>query len=607
MVIGSVKALWLELLVGAALAAALVVALTPLVRLLARRVGAVAYPKDDRWHKHPVPTLGGIAIFGATVGSLALFGPRDPALVAVIVAGGGMFALGILDDFLHLQPSTKLTGQIAVACLVIMLGHAPAWTRWEPLDLLLGILWIVTITNALNLLDNMDGLCAGIAALAAAACTLDLMGTTVPLAAYGAALAGACVGFLVFNFKPASIFMGDSGSLFLGGSLAVLSLTGGRQAGTGMLSALAVPVFLLLIPIFDTTLVTFSRILSTRSASQGGRDHTSHRLVAMGFSESEAVLILWALAGAGGATAILGRYSHFSEALLVGPLLLIGLGLLGIQLARVRVYDGEDFSLLLGRAYTPLLVDVTYKRRIFEILLDLILTMFSYYAAYIIRFDREVGLYYGLFLQSLPIVIACQLLSLFVSGVYRGSWRYISLADLTTYAKAIALAVLSSVMVLVYVYRFEGYSRGVFVIDGMLLALLLIGSRLSFRVLGEAAGRHREGQPVLIYGAGDGGALLLRELRSNRRYSFQPVAFLDDDPKKQLGRMLRLPILRGIEQLESAIGLHQAHAVIISTSRLSPDRLREVQRVCYLSGTLLLQLRFSLEEMPTARSLDVVE
>ena len=327
----------------------------------------------------------------------------------------------------------------------------------------------------------------------------------------------------------------------------------------------------------------------------------------MGFSESEAVLILWALAGAGGATAILGRYSHFSEALLVGPLLLIGLGLLGIQLARVRVYDGEDFSLLLGRAYTPLLVDVTYKRRIFEILLDLILTMFSYYAAYIIRFDREVGLYYGLFLQSLPIVIACQLLSLFVSGVYRGSWRYISLADLTTYAKAIALAVLSSVMVLVYVYRFEGYSRGVFVIDGMLLALLLIGSRLSFRVLGEAAGRHREGQPVLIYGAGDGGALLLRELRSNRRYSFQPVAFLDDDPKKQLGRMLRLPILRGIEQLESAIVLHQAHAVIISTSRLPPDRLREVQRVCYLSGTLLLQLRFSLEEMPTARSLDVVE
>jgi UDP-GlcNAc:undecaprenyl-phosphate GlcNAc-1-phosphate transferase len=589
------------------LAAILVAAATPLVRLLARRVGAVAYPKDDRWHTRPVPTLGGIAIFVGTLVSLAITRQLDPTLLALVVAGGGMFALGVLDDFLHLQPSTKLTAQIAVACVVIMLARAPDWTGWPALDLVLGILWIVVITNALNLLDNMDGLSAGIAALAALACTLSLASSALPLAQYSAAVAGACVGFLFFNFKPASIFMGDGGSLFLGGSLAVLSLTGGRQTGTGVISALAIPVFLLLIPIFDTTLVTVSRILSTRSASQGGRDHTSHRLVAMGFSESEAVLILWALAAAGGATAILGRYSHFAEALLLGPLLLIGLGLLGIQLARVRVYDGEDFSLLLKQPYTPLLVDVTYKRRIFEILLDLILTTFSYYAAYIIRFDRESALYYDLFTQSLPIVIACQLLSFFVSGVYRGSWRYISLADFTTYAKAVTLGVLSSVMTLVYVYRFEGYSRGVFVIDGMLLALLLIGSRLSFRVLGEAAGRHRHGQPVLIYGAGDGGALLLRELRSNRRYDFQPVAFIDDDPAKQLGRMLRLPILRGIGELEAAIATHQAHAVIISTSHLQADRLREVQRICYLSGTIVLQLRFSLEELSLVRSLDSVD
>jgi UDP-GlcNAc:undecaprenyl-phosphate GlcNAc-1-phosphate transferase len=600
-------AILLDLVIVGLLAALIVVAATPLVRLLARRVGAVAYPKSDRWHKHPIPTLGGVALFAGTAGSLALSGHHDSALMAVAAAGAGMFTLGIVDDFLHLQPSTKLTGQIAVACVVIMLGHTPTWTGWQAIDLLLGILWIVVITNALNLLDNMDGLCGGIAAVAAFACTMDLIGTSQPLAAYAAALAGACSGFLLFNFKPASIFMGDGGSLFLGSSLAVLSLMGGRQTGTGVLSALAVPVFLLLIPIFDTTLVTFARILSTRSAARGGRDHTSHRLVAMGFSESQAVLILWALAAAGGATAILGRHSHFSEALLLGPLLLIGLALLGIQLARVRVYDGEDFSLLLGRPYTPLLVDVTYKRRLFEIVLDLVLTTFCYYAAYVIRFDRDRGLYHDLFLQSLPIVIACQLLSFFVSGVYRGSWRYISLADLTTYAKAIALAVLSSVMVLVYLYRFEGYSRGVFVIDGMLLALLLVGSRLSFRVLGEAAGRHRPGQAVLIYGAGDGGALLLRELRSNRRYDFQPVAFLDDDPAKQLGRMLRLPILRGIEDLESAIAAHQPHAVIVSTSRLHPDRLRELQRVCYLSGTLLLQLRFSLEELSTIRSVDAVD
>jgi UDP-GlcNAc:undecaprenyl-phosphate/decaprenyl-phosphate GlcNAc-1-phosphate transferase len=163
-------------------------------------------------------------------------------------------------------------------------------------------------------------------------------------------------------------------------------------------------------------------------------------------------------------------------------------------------------------------------------------------------------------------------------------------------------------MILVYVYRFEGYSRGVFLIDAMLLALLLVGSRLSFRVVGEAAGRHRSGQPVLIYGAGDGGALLLRELRSNRRYNFQPVAFVDDDPAKQAGRMLRLPILRGIGQLEAAIAEFQPYAVVISTSRIHPERLREVQRVCFISGTRLLQLRFSLEDLsPAAAGIDVVE
>ena len=127
------------LLVVAMLAGLVVVAATPLVRLLARRVGALSYPKDDRWHTRPVPTLGGLAIFLGTVASLAASGHQDPALLAVVVAGSGMFTLGVVDDFLHLQPSTKLTGQIAVACVVIMLGHAPTWTIWEPLNLLLGI------------------------------------------------------------------------------------------------------------------------------------------------------------------------------------------------------------------------------------------------------------------------------------------------------------------------------------------------------------------------------------------------------------------------------------------------------------------------------------
>lgn len=579
--------------------AMLVLVATPIVRRLARAIGAVSFPKEDRWHTRPIPMLGGLAIFVSAVLSVAVLGHLDRNAVPVLLAGAGMFGLGIVDDFLKLKASTKLTGQIAVACIVVVAGPVPPWTAWHATNAFLAILWIVTITNAFNLLDNMDGLCAGIAAIAGLTCWIGLLDSPTFQTTYAAAIAGASLGFLIFNFKPASIFMGDGGSLFLGGSLSVLALHGNAAAERSVLSAIAVPVFLLLIPIFDTTFVTMSRLLSTRSAAQGGRDHTSHRLVAMGFSEREAVLILYALAAAGGAAALLGGHSDMYDALLVGPLLLIALTLLGIQLARVRVYGGDDFSLLLGKAYTPLLVNVAYKRRVFEVVLDLLLVTCSYYAAYVIRFDREFPLYYQLFAGSLPIIIACQLSSFFVVGVYRGTWRYISLGDLTTYAKGIVLGVLTSIMALVYLYRFEGYSRGVFAVDAMMLALLVPGSRLSFRVVGDAAGRHRRtGQRAIIYGAGDGGALLLRELRSNVAHHYQPVAFLDDDGSKRKKRMLGLPIEGGIESLEAVIAEHRPHAVIVSTTRLDVDRLRRLQTVCYNSGTALLQLRFSLDELP---------
>jgi UDP-GlcNAc:undecaprenyl-phosphate GlcNAc-1-phosphate transferase len=583
-------------IVAAVVAFGVVVVVTPLVKAIAHRVGAVARPKSDRWHTRTVPMLGGTGIFLGTVIGFAATGWWSSAVLPVIIAGAAMFGVGLVDDFLHLKPSTKLTAQTAAACAAVVLGGAPGWAGTGLVGTVVAILWIIAVTNALNLLDNMDGLCAGIAAIAACGFTVDLIGSQTAVPIYAAALAGAALGFLIYNFTPASIFMGDGGSLFLGITLATLSSVGGASAGSRVISSVAVPALILLIPIFDTTFVTVSRLLSTRSAAQGGRDHTSHRLVAMGFSESEAVLILWALAGAGGLAAVLARHSSTPVAVLIGPLLVITLVLLGIQLARVRVYDGDDFSLLLQRPYTPVLLDVAYKRRIFEVLLDLVLVALSYYAAYIIRFDQEFPIYSALFEKSLPVVIACQLSSFFVSGVYRGTWRYMGLGDATTYFKGIALAVLSSVMVLVYVYRFEGFSRGVFAIDAMLLALLVVGSRLSFRIVGEAAGRHRRtGQLVIVYGAGDGGALLVRELRNNPDRGYEPVAFVDDDPAKHRRRMMRLPVVGGLASLPKAIAEYHPYAVIISTQKIDSATHAAVQRVCYESGTVLLQLRFGID------------
>ncbi|HWK10476.1 MAG TPA: hypothetical protein VNR64_10520 [Vicinamibacterales bacterium] len=586
-------------------AAAVVIVVTPTVKRLARSIGVVAHPKSDRWHSRPVPMLGGLAIAVAIAAGVLVADHLSRALLPLAIVSGGMFALGLIDDLVKLKPMSKLVGQIVVASAFPLLGGGSNWLGPGTLDGAAAMVWIVAITNASNLLDNMDGLCAGVAAIASLGCWIELMPASPALAIVAAAIFGATAGFLIFNFKPASIFMGDAGSLLLGSGLAVLSISADAHVGAGVASAVAVPVFLLLIPLFDTMFVTLSRVLSTRAASQGGRDHTSHRLVAMGFSERQAVLFLWMLAAVGAAVAVVTRYINSLAVGVIAPLLVIALTLLGIRLARVSVYDGDDFSRLLRRAYTPLLVEVTYRRRLFEVLLDATLITCAYCAAYVLRFDRDTPAYYALIRQSLPIVIACQLVGLLATGVYRGTWEYIGLSDVTTYAKGIVLGVLGSVMALVYLYRFEGYSRGVFVIDLLLLGLLVPGSRLSFRILGDAAGRRRQsGSPALVYGAGRGGSIVVQELRNNPRHGLTPVGFIDDDRSKHGTRILRLPVLGGFGELPAILANLGADAIVISTSNLTSERVRAIEAVCHASGTTLLWLHFTIaKDDPSARPL----
>ena len=208
------------------------------------------------------------------------------------------------------------------------------------------MVWVVGLTNAFNLLDNMDGLCAGTAFIVAAMLLAGFWtgvsrDNAMPEMTLLAALAGAAAGFLVYNFPPASIFMGDSGSLLFGFSLAALTLghEGVRASRSDVLSVIAGPAFVLLIPIFDTTLVTVARLLSGRSPARGGRDHSSHRLVAIGLSERDAVLVLWLLASVGGAIGLLLRNFSPDWSLPVGGMFLVGMCVFAVYLARVRVYE----------------------------------------------------------------------------------------------------------------------------------------------------------------------------------------------------------------------------------------------------------------------------
>jgi UDP-GlcNAc:undecaprenyl-phosphate GlcNAc-1-phosphate transferase len=373
-----------------ALTALLISALvTPLMRALAGTLGIVATPKDDRWHKGRVPMLGGVAVAVAAVSSTVLWAPPGRGVWVWLIAGSLLLFVGLAYDFVRLKPSTKLTAQIACACLIVLVIPVPRWVGSPGIDTLIAILWVVGVTNALNLLDNMDGLCAGIAAIGAIACSAGLHGADPGAVAFAAAIAGACTGFLFYNFHPASVFLGDSGSLFLGSSLAALSLSAGRSEGQpGMASSTAVPVLLMLIPIFDTTFVTISRKLAARPASRGGRDHTSHRLVALGFSERQAVIMWYGLAAAGGSVAVLLARASIPAANILMALLVVALLVLAVQLGRVMVYDGADYSLLRATRNRPP-VEPMYTRRILEALLDLGLVTIAHCAAYVLRFNRD--------------------------------------------------------------------------------------------------------------------------------------------------------------------------------------------------------------------------
>lgn len=581
------------------ISAIVVIAVIPLLRPIAHRLDVVARPKNDRWHRGIVPLMGGLGIWlGALIGGLTS-AAIEPQVLVIAGAGTLLMAIGLWDDIAGLRPGVKLIAQIAVSCGLVAAGITVHWTPSPAINAMITIGWVVGTTNAFNLLDNMDGLCAGIAAITAVALCWTLGPQDLGIFAFSAAIAGAAAGFLVYNFNPASVFMGDSGSLFLGVSLACLALAGRPSAARDAASAFLVPVALMLIPIFDTTLVTAFRKLSSRAVSVGGRDHTSHRLVAMGFSERQAVLLLWGLAASAGAAAIgLGHRSQ--EADVVLALLLVGLVLLAVRLSRVNVYDGEDFRVLRDKSFTPLLVEFMYKRRLLEILLDVLLISIAYYESWLLRFGKvEFLYYYNSFAGSLPIVIAFQSLSLMVAGVYGGTWRHVGLADLPTYARGVLLAVASSLVAILFSTRFEGFSRGVFVIDLMALLLLLIGSRVSFRVLGELAGRSSDANAprAAIYGAGEGGAAAVRELRSNRDLSFKLVGFLDDDNARHGSRILRLPVLGGMNDLERLIAELNLGAIIVSTDTLAPERMDALQRLCMASGTQLLQLKFRLTDL----------
>ena len=332
-----------------ALAASLVG--TPLARRMAHHFGVLDQPSARKAHRTPTPLLGGLAIYaGFWVSVIAatrlelptsdIFLPATTLdLAAIFLATIPLVVVGFLDDKYKTQglpPRAKLAAQFLSAGIASAAGLELRVfdTLW--LDLPLTCLWVVGITNAINLLDNMDGLSAGATAIAAVSFfTIAAMNGQILVGSLAIALAGASMGFLRYNFNPASVFMGDTGTLFMGFLLAVIGM---KLKATGPAWwSFIVAIAVLALPIFDTSLVTVYRLWKRQAVSQGGKDHTSHRLVKLGLPKSQAVLVLYGASAVAGAVALAMARGGIDAGILYGLPVVVGALGAGLFLARVDV------------------------------------------------------------------------------------------------------------------------------------------------------------------------------------------------------------------------------------------------------------------------------
>lgn len=316
------------------IALGLSLALTPLVRRFALLVGAVAYPNDRSVHKLPIPHLGGVAIYVSSVAAILLSRPLDAVAERAVIFGGFVIlAVGIVDDFISLKPWQKLLGQVVSAVVVIAAGVSISFLTnpFKGTLAVLGLLgipltlgWVVSFENLVNLSDGLDGLAAGIAGITATV----MVFASAKAGAFGippaaAAIAGSVVGFLPYNFHPASIFMGDAGAMYLGLALAVLSVQGLVKSAVFM-SVLA-PILTMMVPISDAAFAIVRRRLTGQPVSQADHDHLHHRLLELGIGQRKAVVSIYLVSLVFGA---LGFVSGFVPVSSGGPI--AGLAVLGL-------------------------------------------------------------------------------------------------------------------------------------------------------------------------------------------------------------------------------------------------------------------------------------
>jgi UDP-GlcNAc:undecaprenyl-phosphate GlcNAc-1-phosphate transferase len=597
--------------VPAVLAAVLSFCLVPPVRAIAFRMGAIDLPGPRKIHKEPMARLGGLAVMTAVFVVFAATSFLKPARFYTIspglmagIAGGliPIFLVSFIDDLRSVRALTKLLVHFLGAAVAVSLGNAlPATIALFGRDIRLGwlaipisLVWIAFVTNAFNIIDGLDGLSAGLALIS----SISLVALSLVMGHYATAaasliLAGSLIGFLPYNFYPAKIFLGDTGATAIGFVLACLTLAGGSLQSAGL--AVALPLLIVGVPLADTAISIVRRVVakvegSSRGVFEADSRHIHHRLLALGLNQWRAALILYTAGAVLAGTALLSLFIEQRKAalLLVGILVAAFVGIFKLGYDEFAVW--RRGSLL--RIYNAPVLRIG----LFIAFIDIALVVVALYATTVLKYD-DWGLrnQRALLTQLLAILPALTVAVFATMRVYRCSWRNANVQDILALGTATLTAgfvgyILSAILDRAVTPTF-------FVLYTMCLFALLATCRISYRVLCHWNGRaRREGEPVVIYGAGHGGTLALREIQTNDGVPMIPIGFIDDDPTKT-GRWVNgYPVLGSVSALEHIVTSRGIRGVVVASEKIEISKLHQAQSLCQDGGLWIRRFRVSFQE-----------
>lgn len=611
---------------------ALALLFTPWVIRFANTIGAMDAPGERKVHKEVTPRIGGLAIYLSIFLSAGIVYAFYPSFFAgigenllpvavVIFSFTAIFALGFWDDLKPLSPGIKFGVQFVIASLVYYAGFKisvvtnPIGTgilNVELIEFPLTLLWIVGITNAFNLIDGLDGLSSGVATIACVSIfTVSALSGQIWIAVLALIFAGSLVGFLRYNFRPAQIFLGDSGSLVIGFSLALLSIQSATKISTGF--ALLFPLLVLGLPITDTLVSMIRRFLGTflknkKDGEESGsmlrklhimfrpdRSHIHHQLISLGLTHRNSVIVLYLVSAAFAIGAFSLTLIENVEKTIVISLIFILALFLGIK--KLRYYEMAIFN---NGLLMPLYERWIINRTTFLSLIDLSFIAIAYCLSYFLIYSLNPAIIDFVYFNQILVAVLCVQLSIFwLTGVYRETIRQMGIGNALAITASVFYSILATALLLLIVEALPlAFIIQFLILDFYFLLTLTLGVRISYRALSYWFNREKkEGENVLIYGANENGTMILHKINNTNNNNIKVLGFLDDNPEME-GKLINgYPILGGHWQLARAVRKAKVDSIYLCDQSIKPENFRRLKSRALQHDIKIKRLQVSLENI----------